>query len=68
MNVADQRQNKEKQMENIRQWYLHNYTEITWFLIGFLTLAGFHDLSVGNYTGALVDFGLAYVNYFFSKR
>jgi len=55
-------------MENIRQWYLRNHTEITWFLIGFLTLAGFHDLSIGDYTGALIDFGLAYVNYFLSKR
>ena len=50
-------------MNSFRQWYLRNHTEITWFLIGFLTLAGFHDLSVGDYTGALIDFALAYINY-----
>jgi hypothetical protein len=55
-------------MEKIRQWYLQYYTEITWFLIGFLVMAGFNNLGQGDYTGALINFGLAYVNYFFSKR
>ena len=50
-------------MEKIRQWYMKNHTEITWFLIGVLVLAGFQDLSVGNYIGALISFGLAYINY-----
>jgi hypothetical protein len=50
-------------MNSIRQWYLKNHTEITWFLIGFLVMAGLQDLSVGNYLGALISFGLAYINY-----
>ena len=50
-------------MNKFRQWYLTNQIEITWFLIGFLTLSGFQDLSVGNYIGAAVSFGLAYINY-----
>jgi hypothetical protein len=57
----------EKKMNKFRQWYLTNQTEITWFLIGFLTLSGFQDLNVGNYIGAAVSFGLAYINYAFNK-
>jgi hypothetical protein len=50
-------------MNSIRQWYLKNHTEITWFLIGFLIMSGLQDLSVGNYIGSLISFGLAYINY-----
>ena len=54
-------------MNKFRQWYLTNQTEITWFLIGFLTLGGLQDLSVGNYVGALINFALAYINYTLNK-
>jgi len=54
-------------MNRFRQWYLTNQTKITWFLIGFLVLAGIQDLNVGNYVGALVSFGLAYLNYALNK-
>lgn len=50
-------------MNAFRQWYLRNAKEITWFLIGFLVMAGLQDLSVGNYVGAAVSFVLAYINY-----
>jgi len=50
-------------MNNIRAWYLKNQTEITWFLIGWLVLAGVQDLSYGNYVGAAISWGLAYINY-----
>ena len=55
-------------MDNIINWYHRNYTEITWFIIGFLVMAGFNDLGNDNYTGALISFALAYINYLFSKR
>lgn len=55
-------------LDNFRNWYIRNYTEITWFIIGFLIMAGFQDLGQGNYTGAVISFGLAWVNYIFSKR
>ena len=45
------------------QWYLRNLKEITWFLVGFLVMAGLQDLSIGNYTGAMISFVLAYINY-----
>ena len=50
-------------LERFRSWYLANQKEITWFLIGFLVFAGLQDLRVGNYVGALISFGLAYINY-----
>jgi lysozyme family protein len=57
----------EKKMNKFRQWYLTNQTEITWFLIGFLVYAGLQDLNIGNYVGALVSFGLAWINYALNK-
>lgn len=50
-------------MNKFRQWYSTNQTEITWFLIGVLVWAGLQDLSIGNYIGAAISFGLAYINY-----
>jgi hypothetical protein len=50
-------------MNKFRQWYLNNQQEITWFLIGFLVMAGLQDLRVGDYVGAVISFGLAYINY-----
>lgn len=55
-------------LENFRSWYLRNYTEITWFLIGFLIMAGLQDLGQGNYVGATISFALAYINYVFNKK
>jgi hypothetical protein len=55
-------------LENFRQWYLRNYTEITWFLIGFLVMSGIVDLRNDNYLSASFTFGIAYINYIFSKR
>jgi hypothetical protein len=55
-------------LDNFRRWYLLNHTEITWFLIGFLVMAGLIDLGEGNYTGAVISFGIAYINYIFSQR
>lgn len=54
--------------EKFRYWYIDNYTEITWFLIGFLTMAGFADLANRDYTGAAISFGLAAVNFMLRNR
>lgn len=51
-----------------RNWYLDNYTEITWFLIGFLSMDALVQFSHGNWGGALLSAGLAVVNYVFVKR
>lgn len=55
-------------MNKFVQWYNRNYTEITWFLIGFLVMSGVSDLGEANYTGALISFGVAGLNYLFVKK
>lgn len=50
-------------MNKLKIWFFTYQTEIAWFLIGWLTLAGFHELQRGDIIGALIDFALAYVNY-----
>jgi hypothetical protein len=53
----------EKKMNSIKAFFLKNQKEITWFLIGFMTLSGLEDLGHGNYVGALISFALVYINY-----
>lgn len=55
-------------MNKIRAWYMRNYEAITWFLIGWLVLGGIYDFGRGNYTGAVVLWVLALVNYVFVKK
>ena len=55
-------------LDNFRAWYLRNQVQITWFLIGWLCLGGIYDFGRGNYTGAVVLWVLALVNYVFVKR
>jgi hypothetical protein len=55
-------------IDRIRYWYLRNYTEITWFLIGLLFLAGLQDFSRGDYINGIISWGLAWLNYMFSRR
>jgi hypothetical protein len=54
--------------DKFRFWYNSNYSQITWFLIGFLTWAGLNDLAQGDYTGAVISFGIAFLNYLFVKK
>jgi hypothetical protein len=55
-------------MDKFINWYKTYYDEITWFIIGFLVHDGLTDLVHGNYLGALISLGLAWVNYHFYKR
>lgn len=55
-------------MNKFTQWYFRNHTNITWFLIGFLVMGGLVDIGRENYTGALISFAIAYVNYCFRNR
>jgi hypothetical protein len=50
-------------MDRFTQWYRSHNLEITWFIIGWLVFAGIDALINKNYIFALVDFGLAYLNY-----
>jgi hypothetical protein len=55
-------------MDRFRAWYLRNYEAITWFLIGWLVLAGIYDFSRGEYVGALVMWFVALINYVFVRK
>jgi hypothetical protein len=55
-------------LQQFRSWYLRNQTEITWFLIGFLCYSGLISLGRSDYVGAVIAFGVAYINYFFHKQ
>ena len=50
-------------MTNIRNWYIRNQDAISWFLVGLLTGQGAQQLVQGDYGGAALSFGLAYLNY-----
>lgn len=52
-------------LDNIRQWHRENHYAITWFLIGTFTAFGFADISRGDWGWAIIDFGLAYINFAF---
>jgi hypothetical protein len=47
----------------MRDWYVRNQDAITWFLIGWLSLAGLNALAESRYIWALFDFVLVYINY-----
>lgn len=55
-------------MNKFRTWYLHNQERITWFLIGWLTLAGIYDFGRGEYVGAAVLWIIAWINYALTKK
>jgi hypothetical protein len=49
-------------------WYRYNYFEITWFLIGFLVMAGLADFGKGDWVGALMYWAIAAFNYFLRNK
>jgi hypothetical protein len=55
-------------MDKFRTWYFTYHTEITWFLIGWLSLAALEDLSKENWIGLAIDLGLIFLNLSFNKR
>jgi hypothetical protein len=55
-------------MNIIVGWYQRYYTEITWFIIGWLALDLVHEFATGNYSGMVFDAVLIALNYFLSRR
>ena len=55
-------------MNKIRDWYLRNYTEITWFLIGWMSFALLIDFSKGDWAGCLFDIVVIAINVYFIKK
>jgi len=54
-------------MYKIVQWYNRNYTQITWFIVGWLTMCALTDFSKGDWFAVAWDLGLAWLNYAFYK-
>lgn len=52
-------------LNKIRQWHRENHNEITWFLIGSFVAFGWADVARGDWGWAIIDFGLAYINFAF---
>jgi hypothetical protein len=50
-------------MSNFRSWYIRNQDAITWFIIGWLSMACLDSLIRGSYGWAAVQALLAYGNY-----
>ena len=44
-------------------WFRENHTEITWFIIGFLTWSTIDYISKSDYTSAAINIGLIFLNY-----
>lgn len=49
--------------DSIRNWYTYNQDAISWFIIGWLSLAGLTALLEGRLFWAIFDFVLVYINY-----
>jgi hypothetical protein len=50
-------------MNNFRNWYIRNQDAITWFIIGWLAMAGMTALAEGRYLWVAIDAALIWLNY-----
>jgi len=55
-------------MKQLFDWYKKYYTEITWFLMGWLVLSAMINISNENYLGAFTNVILAGANYLFYRN
>jgi hypothetical protein len=55
-------------LEKFRGWYLTYQNEISWFIIGWCIQAGLNSLQRGDGITMLIDFALAYFNYYMWKH
>lgn len=55
-------------MNEFMRWYQKYYTEITWFIIGWLALDLVHEFGHGNWVGVVFDALLIALNYKLNQR
>jgi hypothetical protein len=55
-------------MHKIKQWYTENDVEITWYLLGLLTMGTLDSLAKGQYWFAGFQFSLIVANYLLRKQ
>lgn len=49
-------------LNKFRMWYLKNQVQITWFVVGWLSLAFMVDFINGNWLGCVIDAALIWAN------
>lgn len=55
-------------MSKVLEWFRENEMQLTWFIIGFLTMACMEALARGNYLVAIGDATLIGINYYLRPR
>lgn len=55
-------------LDKILAWLRKYNVEITWFLMGFLFLAGINSFAKGDTVAGLIQWGLVIVNFFLGQR
>lgn len=55
-------------IEKFGDWFHENHTPISWFVIGWLTMAFVEQFSKGHYESSIIDAILIWVNYSLWKR
>lgn len=55
-------------MDKFINWYNTYYNEISWFIIGWLSLDLLHDFGQRNWLGMLIDAILIFINYSFYRN
>jgi hypothetical protein len=55
-------------MDNFIEWYRKNILQISWFIIGWMTLQGIDALVHGQYLDSAVAFFLVGLNFAMSNR
>ena len=55
-------------MNRFMSWYMSNYTQITWFIIGWVAMCTLVDFGKGDWSSVAFDLLLLVVNYLFYKH
>ena len=55
-------------MNALQRWWYHYNTEITWFLIGWLSLDLIQEFARGNLPGMVFDAALIALNYYLNLK
>ena len=55
-------------MNSIIYWYTRNYTQITWFIIGWMAMCTLVDFSKGDWPAVAFDLILIVINYSFVRQ
>lgn len=55
-------------MTKFLMWCNENSLQISWFIIGWMTVEGFNALGRADYYNVAISWGLAVLNYVFARR